>query len=767
MTWLLPILPVVGLLIALLAILIRRRELARSADGLAARQDAIHTGSHAARLLHPAIDLGHCIGCGSCVTACPEDGVLAMVHGQAAVVHGARCVGHGNCADACPVGAIALTLGDLSSRRDLPALTEDLQVIGVPGLFIAGELSGFALVRTAITQGVAVANAVALRVPAMSAPTARRGGVGIAVLAPEGDSSTTDLLIVGSGPAGLACALRAKELGLRAQVIEQEPHIGGAVAAYPRKKLVMTQPVFLPLHGRLAKLSYQKEELVELWEQIAERESLAVHTATRLVELARDGDEFVARTSRGELRARNVCLALGRRGTPRKLGVPGEDYAKVHYALIDAQSWSHSRVLVVGGGDSAVEAALGLAAQPGNEVTLSYRKNAFFRLKSRNDAAIRAAMATGSVRVCLGTQPTEIHSDQVELCAVDDAARRTTLDNDAVFVFAGGVPPFGLLEAVGVSFDPGDRPAAQRPELDRGRGLLVGLATALVLALVVVGFRIAHDDYYSLSLGARAQTQEHDDLQPSGAVGLTAGLLGVTLFACNLSYLLRRSRRFGRRLPGSLRTWMSAHVVTGLAAFFCVLLHAGMAPRDTVGGHALWVLGVVVITGSIGRWIYAFVPRATNGKELEFSQLQTRIAAISSEWDRDGRGFGAEVRNRIEQLVHGDRERWRRGFLARIATILRSRRDLERCLADLRRAGVAEGVPLIEVRALLGLARRAHRMLVAYAHFEEVRAVLGSWRYLHRWLAVLMVLLTAVHVVTALRFGSIDWAHLPLLGGSR
>ena len=767
-TWLLPALPVAGLLVAFIAILIRRRELAAYAEGLSEKQEAERTGSHQARLQHPHVDLSHCIGCGACVDACPEEGVLEMVHGQAAVVHGARCVGHGLCAEACPVGAIALTLGDLSDRRDMPALSENLEAVGVPGLFVAGELSGFALVRTAITQGSAVADAVLRRVPStVTSPRhaqAEEGHGGVATMAPPEPGDALDLLIVGAGPAGLACALRAKELGLRAVTIDQEDRIGGAVAAYPRAKLVMTQPVVLPLHGKLPKLTYVKEELIALWEEVVAEQKLRVKTSTRLLEVHRHGDLFLVKTTQGTVRARNVCLALGRRGTPRKLGVPGEELPKVHYSLIDAQSWTGKHLLVVGGGDSAIEAALGLAAQPGNHVTLSYRKDAFFRLKARNDAAIKEAMRDGALDVRFGSVPTAIAAGHVMLGTAENDPAPQALRNDAVFVFAGGIPPFPLLEAAGVSFDPNDRPQDKQPEIDKGRGLLVAVVTSLVFALIVFGFRALHADYYGLAIADRATSAKHALLEPKGPVGLVAGLLAVVLFACNLTYLLRRSRRLGGWLPGTLKAWMSAHVITGLAAFFLVLLHAAMAPRDTVGGHAFWAFAIVVVTGSIGRWIYAFVPRATNGKELEVSELRGRIAALSGEWDRDGRGFGGEVRRRIEEMVQADRERWKRGFLARLRTIVLSRRDLEHCLNDLRRIGVAEGVPLIEVRALLGLARRAHRMMVAYAHFEEVRAVLSSWRYLHRWLALLMVLLTVVHVLNALRYASVDWTVLPLLG---
>jgi ferredoxin len=233
LSWLLAYAPVLVFGLAFLALVRRRADLAEHARSYRTLAEAKERGSHKARLQHPDIDLSHCIGCGACVRACPEEGVLSLLHGQAAVVHGARCVGHGLCAAACPTGAIALTLGDLSDRRDLPALNEDLEAVGVPGLFLAGELGGFALVRTAVTQGAAAADAVAGRSAA-----GNRAGIG----GKPDSNGTVDLLVVGAGPAGLSCSLRARELGLDFVTIEQEDRIGGTVAGYPRRKLVMTRP---------------------------------------------------------------------------------------------------------------------------------------------------------------------------------------------------------------------------------------------------------------------------------------------------------------------------------------------------------------------------------------------------------------------------------------------------------------------------------------------------------------------------------------------
>ncbi|MHC4081768.1 MAG: NAD(P)-binding domain-containing protein, partial [Planctomycetota bacterium] len=499
-------------------------------------------------------------------------------------------------------------------------------------------------------------------------------------------------------------------------------------------------------------------------DSLASANGLPIRTGVRLLELEKDphGD-FLARTSKETIRARHVCLALGRRGTPRKLGAPGEDLAKVAHSLLDAESYQGRRVLVVGGGDSAVEAALGLAEQPGNEVTLSYRKKAFFRLKARNDSRIRKALHEGRVRGMFESQVAAIEGQQVRVrIGSDGEVKETTLPNDDVFIFAGGVPPFGLLENAGVSFDPEDRPSAAGL-VERGTDLLIVLTFLLAGAGCMTWWAIRNWSYYGLESGLRGGSALHGWLRPAGPVGLAFGLAACALFAWNVAYLLRRNPRWGRLLPGNLRLWMSSHVMTGLFGLLCVLVHAGFSAKDTVGGHALLALAIVVVTGTIGRYLYSYVPRAANGREVDLDDLRTRLAAMSGEWDRDGRGFGAQVRDRVDTLIAAGR--WRAGLVARIGALVIGQIRLRLSLRRLRAEGRRQAVPQREVDRMLRLARRAYRLTLLVTHYEEVRAVLSSWRYFHRWLALLMVLLAAVHIVTAVRFAEIDWAALAGGGG--
>jgi len=338
------------------------------------------------------------------------------------------------------------------------------------------------------------------------------------------------------------------------------------------------------------------------------------------------------------------------------------------------------------------------------------------------------------------------------------------LPNDEVFVFAGGTPPFPLLEAAGVSFDPELRPQ-ELPDADRGTGLLIALSATLFGLVVLLLVRMVNADYYGLHPALRPGSPQHDLLRPQGTVGLSAGLAAVALLLVNLAYLLRRAPAIGRRLPGSLKNWMSLHVATGLAACLLAMLHSGYHLRRGAGGHALLAMVIVVVAGVVGRWFYAFVPRAQNGRQQDLDELQTQVAAIASEWDEHGRGFGSRVRQRVDELA--ERAQLGRSLVARIGGLLHGQWRLRRELDRLRQEGRAEGIPLTEVRHVLSLAERSYRLALQLVHFEEVRGLMSTWRYIHRWLALLLTLLVIVHVVAAVRYGGIDLSVLPFLGGSR
>jgi len=733
MTWTLLCALLAALLFSVLVLWARRRELADMAVRTDELAKAKERGSHKARLQYPEVDLAKCIGCGSCVRACPEEGVLELIHGQAIVVHGARCVGHGLCAKECPTGGVVVRLGDLEERRDIPALTPALMSTQTDGLYLAGEVTGFALIKTAIEHG----KSVALQVKKQQAvETGSHDGI-------------LDLLIVGAGPAGLSCALEAKTQGLDYQLVDQD-RLGGTVAHYPRKKLVLTQPVELPRYGKLTQTSYVKEELIELWAQIAADEQLPFRTGLIYEDLERDAEGiFHVRFEGGEtLRARAVCMALGRRGSPRKLGVPGEELCKVGYGLVDAEGYTDKDLLVVGGGDSAIEAALGLAEQPGNRVTLSYRRKGFFRIKAKNEARLEAAIAAGEIEVVLESNVITIDEREVTLSLASEALR--TLPNDAVFILAGGVPPFDKLERAGISFDPADRPALVADE--DTSGLFIALLGALAGTALALAWSVLFRDYYALPLAERPHHDLDAWLRPSGSVGLGLGILATTLILANLAYLLRKSARVPLWIF-SLQSWMTSHVATGVLALVVALLHAAMAPKDTVGGHALLGLIVLVFTGSVGRYFYSFVPHAANGRDMQLDEVRAKLTSLTTELDREHRGIGERIHAEVNALV--SEGHWQKSLPRRIFALFFSRHRIKEARRALRRDAIAQGVPKDQLQTIESLVRTAGRTALAAAHFEDLRGLLASWRYLHRWVALLMVLLVIAHVVTALRFGGL------------
>lgn len=402
----------------------RERELAEQR-----KQEARTLGIDKPRAQYPFIDASQCIGCGSCVSACPEGDVLAVVWGTATIVNGERCVGHARCEAVCPVGALKVGLGDLTTRPDIPILTEANETT-VPGLFIAGELSGISLIRNAVAQGKLVIDAISERSSALT-----------------GDREH-DVIIVGAGPAGITAALQAHEAGLRYLLIDQG-ELGGTIAHYPRRKLVMTQSLDLPLYGRLRKEEYSKEFLQDLWQELQRRFELNFQGGEKLEALRQEAGGFHLQTSQRVLSAHHVVLALGRRGTPRRLGITGEDLPKVMYQLIDAQSYSGRDLLVVGGGDSAVEAAVGLARQQNNRVTLSYRRSGFPRIKKKNQYRIMELINKGRIDTIFESNLKQVTPNEVLISTPTEERR---LVNDYVFIFAGGIPPFDFLKEMGIKF---------------------------------------------------------------------------------------------------------------------------------------------------------------------------------------------------------------------------------------------------------------------------------------------------------------------------
>ncbi len=374
--------------------------------------------------LHPLIDPDICIGSGSCVTACPEGDVIGLIKGKAALINPTHCIGHGACFSACPVEAISLVFGTKKRGVDIPHVKPDFET-NVPGIFIAGELGGMGLIRNAVEQG-------------------RQAIESIRKLKPTG--TPFDVVIVGAGPAGFSATLACKQYGLRYVTLDQET-LGGRVAHFPRGKIVMTQPATLPMVGEIKFGEIGKEKLLDFMKDIEKKTGIKIYYNERMEEIQKNDRGFVVKTSRDSYATRAVLLALGRGGTPRKLGVPGEDLTKVVYRLIDPEQYDRQHVLVVGGGDAALEAAWSIAEASPATVTLSYRGEAFSRVKEKNRQKLKGAEASEKIKTILNSNVKEIKAKEVVL---ESAGNLMEIRNDAVIVCAGGILPTEFLKGIGI-----------------------------------------------------------------------------------------------------------------------------------------------------------------------------------------------------------------------------------------------------------------------------------------------------------------------------
>lgn len=377
--------------------------------------------------LHPVIDVNTCIKSGACVAACPEEDILGIMNGRGTVINASRCVGHGACFHACPVEAISLCIGTEKRGVDLPHVDQTYET-NVEGIYIAGELGGMGLIRNAVEQG-------------------RQAMENLARSLNKTGGDSLDVVIIGAGPAGISATLAAKKHGLTSVTLEQES-LGGTVYTFPRAKIVMTSPMELPLYGQVKLYDTSKSELLDLWNEVIDKHDIEIRERTRVERIEEENGNYEIFTNTGEtFITKRILLAIGRRGTPRKLGVPGEEMEKVAYRLLEPERISGKNVMVVGGGDSAIESALLLTEN--NQVTLSYRKDKFSRIKPKNLENILSAIDSGRVTMKYNTNVIEIQKDQVIL-KNSESGEEEAIANDQIFIFAGGILPTKFLESFGI-----------------------------------------------------------------------------------------------------------------------------------------------------------------------------------------------------------------------------------------------------------------------------------------------------------------------------
>jgi len=377
--------------------------------------------------LHPVIDEGSCIRTGACIAACPEKDILGIKDGKATTINASKCIGHGACFHACPTEAITLVIGTEKRGVELPHINQNFET-NVDGIYIAGELGGMGLIKNAVEQG-------------------RQAVENLAKTLRKAHQATYDLVIIGAGPAGISASLTAKKHNLNFLTLEQDT-LGGTVFTFPRQKIVMTSAMDLPLYGKVKLFETSKPALLDLWNSALTKNGISIQENTKVESITAENGHFNIETLTGQhITAKTVLLAIGRRGTPRKLGVEGEMQEKVAYRLLEPEDISGKNIMVVGGGDSAIESALLLADH--NNVTLSYRSEAFNRIKQKNSEKIKDAIISGKVKVLFNTNPVRINKDSVVLTTSMEE-EELYIENDLVYIFAGGELPIQFLEKAGI-----------------------------------------------------------------------------------------------------------------------------------------------------------------------------------------------------------------------------------------------------------------------------------------------------------------------------
>jgi thioredoxin reductase (NADPH) len=384
-------------------------------------------GLHEPVSLHPYIDLNRCIQTGACIKACPENDTIGIIKGKATLINASQCIGHGACFHACPTGAISLRIGTEKRGVDLPHVNSNFET-NVSGIYIAGELGGMGLIKNAVEQGKQAVENIVKSIN-------------------KNHQASYDLIIIGAGPAGIAACLTAKKHGIRFILFEQDT-LGGAVFSFPRKKIVMTSVMDMPLVGKIKLYQTSKTELLDLWKAVLQKNNITIYENSKVESIISEDNIFKVSTLKDEqYTAARILLAIGRRGTPRKLNIPGESKEKVAYRLIESELISGKDIIVVGGGDSAIESALLLSEE--NHVILSYRNEVFNRIKPANSMSLNKAVAAGKLEVRLNTNLLAIDDDTITLLNSKEG-ETLKLRNDLVYIFAGGELPTQFLKKIGI-----------------------------------------------------------------------------------------------------------------------------------------------------------------------------------------------------------------------------------------------------------------------------------------------------------------------------
>lgn len=718
------------------------------------RMDALaEAGLKVPPTLHPVIDPKSCIGSASCTLACPQgDDVLGLISGRGTLVDPSVCIGHGRCAAECPTGAIRLVFGTAERGVEIPHVTPQFES-NVPGLYIAGELGGMGLIANAVRQARGAMENIAAALK--SSPVALE------------ESDVVDLAIIGAGPAGVTAALWCIEHGHSYRLLERERTLGGSVLHYPRRKLILSEPVDFPLLGKIFERTLSKEALLELWQKAVDKHGMQVDFGWKVDDIQREGKgAFSITASDGEVKARKVLLSIGRRGTPRKLRVPGEDAQNVVYMVLDPDLYAGRRVLVVGGGDSAVEAACTIAEDTDATVRLSCRDTAVNQAKPENRARLDRHLEAGRIEVLWKSSVTKIAEDSVTLKVGDDTRE---LPNDDVVILIGGIVPTEFMARVGVQMERhfgeevetsgvqsttavfkriGDqrRDKGLQNMSPHGQGAADPRWTRIglpILGLVIIlGILGIGGEYYFAPQNIKETNEALQVYSPTGLWGQTVGVTALLFMSTNFLYFVRKEFTFMKHV-GNIRTWMRVHVFSGLMTGMVALIHSVLYMRNLFGAALYVSLAVVVVTGLIGRYIYGFVPLDPRGRPLAHASLVALNERMALEFGRLYRHIEATAE--LRSILNKDEQ------------------AASSIPAMIYRLGVWWPLRYLKVRGLIRQASQSLddpkqvRLLSRYCgemlklrfqmdSLTPLKQLLGLWRTSHAVLAFFLIILVTMHV---------------------
>lgn len=684
-------------------------------------ESSIKHNLHIPPTLHPEIDPNICIGSLSCINACPEGDILGIIDGKAKLTIASNCIGHGKCELECPVDAINLVFGTSERGVDLPEVDEFYES-SKAGIHIVGELGGMGLIKNASRQGIQVGEFLASK------------------LSKQKRGEKVPVFIVGAGPAGMATALSLKAKGVAFEIVTQTS-MGGTIANYPRHKVVMTEKVKLPIYGNFGKRTISKEDLISEYTKAMKKGRISIKEGICVEKISGSDGHFTIQTSKGIFKAQKVVLAIGRMGTPRKLDVPGEDREKVTYLLSDPIQYKGKHVLVVGGGDSAMESVKMIANETNAKITFSYRNSSIRSGKIKNREAIEKLISEKRITPMMPSVVKKIDRDSVTLSFKDKLIK---IKNDYVIVNAGGVLPTGFLKDSGISVKKhfGEVRASKSLSMTTTKKkdkFLWGLSLAGLSILAYLAY--VGREYYWLSTAERVRSPLHEMLKPGGSWGKNIGAIATIVMLSNFFYFFRKNLKFlkGKK---SIKNWLRFHIFVGLMSPLVILFHAAFQSRNLIATICYISLLLVVVTGIIGRYLFGMI--SVNKKDLLkiITKLQHEINPILANLKATktvhkillsaSEPLSSDT-NLFYFLLHGVKSRLAlEGQLISTKDVFPNRRQYR-----------------IFRQKILKMRQQNRRVHI----FQKIKFIMSYWRVIHVVLAIALLIVISIHIYTVFQMG--------------